>query len=682
VIFVHLLRIGFEIFVIVYVDMRNNIREDYAKSSMRKPENVRYENQFYRPHRVANNTGIYILFCVTALLVVTTVVLAIVTLTKGKESVSEPKDTTKNTSEITIVTDDQGNVVTQDPSGIILATPTPTPETEMNMIQNPILYPATVKKNVSIGTPAEGCSPSVREVSQNVYKGDSQVNSYQRETPISLGDPLDYQEVKGILTFRGNNFRNCASWGTATIDPSKPVDQHFEVAWKYDLGDKAYLGTPLSSTWGWVGVGWSGQPVAVQWNYEVQQLMNMKPEKRTKENLVEVIIAAQNGYVYFLDADDGQETRDPIDVGSTIKGTPALDPRGYPILYVGQGDDNNRAGKKRGEIGYRIYNLLNGEMMYFQSGYDERAHRSTWGACDSSPIIDGKADTLIYPSENGMIYVVKLNTNFNPKTGVLTMNPDTAVYRYSFPGQSGALFGIESSMSIYDHYGYCTDNFGDLLCLDLNTMSLVWSKKLADDSDVTPVLEEEDGHVYLYTATEVDWQKNVDGYYKGASFTYKLDAMTGEEIWQTSQDCWTKNDINNSANDINGGALGTPILGKKSISNLVIFSYCRTKENHNGNMLVAYDKKTGNRVWTYEWNTYTWSSPVDVYDEQGNAYIVVFDSAGQVHLVDCRNGTRLGLIQGVKESDVLCNFEASPIVIGNMVICGQRSRYIFGLKIS
>lgn len=672
-IFVHLLRIGFEIFVIVYVDMRNNIREDYAKSTMRKPENVRYENQFYRPHRVASNTGIYILFCVTALLVVSTVVLAIVTLTKSKEKPAETTKNSGNTSEITIVTDDQGNVVTQDPSGIVLATPTPTPEPEMNKNQNPVLYPATAKMNVPVGTPEEKFSPAGRGAVQDVYHNDQRVSSYQRETPFKMGDPLNYQQVQGILTFRGNNFRNCASWGYVNIDPSKPVDQHFEKVWTFDkVGSKS---TPLSTTWSWFGVGWTGQPLAVRWDYEIQQLMNMVPEKRTKENLTEVIIATQDGHVYFLDIDDGQKTREPINVGATIKGTPAIDPRGYPILYVGQGDDNG----ERGKIGYRIYNLLTGDMIFFQNGLDSRAHRTTWGACDSSPIIDGEADTLIYPSENGMIYTVKLNTQFNPKTGVLTMQPDTVVYRYIFDGVSGKQLGIESSMAVYDHYGWCTDNAGNLICVDLNTLTLIWSRRLDDDSDVTPVLEEEDGHLYLYTGTEVDWQRNeLD--YQGASFTYKIDAMTGKEVWQTSQSCFTHNGTS-SSDDVNGGMLGTPITGKKSISNLVIFSYCMTKGVWSGNRMVAYDKKTGDLVWKYDWNTYSWSSPVDVYDEQGNAYIVVFDSQGQGHLVDGLTGTRVGLIQGLKQGD-LANFEASPIVVDNMIVIGQRSNAIYGIKIS
>ncbi|MEI3413380.1 MAG: hypothetical protein V8Q57_09485 [Blautia sp.] len=54
------------------------------------------------------------------------------------------------------------------------------------------------------------------------------------------------------------------------------------------------------------------------------------------DDLVEVIYACMDGYVYFLDLKTGKPTRDTLNLGFTFKGAGALDPRGYPILYVGQ----------------------------------------------------------------------------------------------------------------------------------------------------------------------------------------------------------------------------------------------------------------------------------------------------------------------------------------------------------
>ena len=637
---------------------------------MKRPENVRYENQFYRPRRV-NNNGLYILFLVTAVLVVTTIILAIVTLTKSEKTL---KETTPSSTSEPVVTNEEGEVISS--SGIMVMTPSPTPAPTIEEYQNPILYPAKAKMDVTIGTPKEEYSPSGRGATQVVYSEEAKVNDYNRADPIHFGDPLYYQQVPGILTFRGTNFRNCASWGTFSLDPSK--EQHLEQVWEYNG-----LEWKKSSSWdfSWSGTGWTGQPLAVKWPMKVQQMMNIYPEKRSKEGLTEIIVAAMDGYVYFFDKDDGQKTRDPLKVGATIKGTASIDPRGYPILYVGQGDDNG----EKGQIGFRIYSLLNFELLHFQNGLDSRAYRSSWGACDSSPIICGEADTLIYPNENGMIYTVKLNTKFNEDTGVLTMAPQTIAYKYIFNGVEGKQLGIESSMAIYDHYGWCTDNAGNLICIDLNTLSLVWSRKLDDDSDVTPVIEEDNGHVYLYTGTEVDWQKDIVGNYQGASFTYKIDAMTGNTVWSTSVDCWTKNAAN-SGDDVNGGMLGTPIIGKGSISNLVIFSYCMTQGTGSGNRLVAFDKTTGNTVWKYDMKFYSWSSPVDIYDDNGNAYIVVCDSYGQVHMVDATDGSRLCYIKMQRTKDIpeqeYHNVESSPIVVDGMLVVGTRGNSVFGVKIS
>jgi outer membrane protein assembly factor BamB len=241
-------------------------------------------------------------------------------------------------------------------------------------------------------------------------------------------------------------------------------------------------------------------------------------------------------------------------------------------------------------------------------------------------------------------------------------------------------------MSIYDHYGYCSDNSGNLICVDLNTLEIIWARQLDDDSDVTPVIEEEAGRVYLYMGTEVDWQKKDVLDYQGASYTYKLDAMTGEEIWQTSYSCFTHNGAD-KGDDVNGGMLGTPIVGKKSISDLVIYSYCMTNGIYSGNHLVAYNKDTGDKVWDYSMNQYSWSSPVDVYDADGNAYIVICDSVGQIHLVNGLTGARITYLQLIKnkglegENKNAQNIESSPIVIDGMIVIGTRGCSVYGVKI-
>lgn len=630
---------------------------------------VRYDNQYQRPKRRKQNNGFVALIALTLVLLLTVFGVLLYSLV--------PRDDSADASSASTAVTDANGAVTN--ASIIISTPSPAPIESMAPNQNSVLYPAAALVNVPMGQPAKGLSPSERGVTQSVLSGDTEIAPYLRANAIAFGDPLDYQSVPGILTFRGNNFRNCASWGTVAANPTA-----LEQVWEYNS-----IGTLSSSSWAfsWMGTGWTGQPLAIQWDFDLQQKMNMYPDKKVKQGLTEIIIAAMDGKVYFFDLEDGKPTRDPINIGATIKGTPALDPRGYPILYVGQGDSNGVDGTTaEGKIGYRIYSLIDSSEMYFQDGMDSRAYRTTWGACDSSPIINAASDTLIYPNENGMIYTVKLNTAFDKAAGTVSINPESVVFRYLIDGISGSEIGIEGSMSIYDHYGYCSDNSGNLLCIDLNTLQIVWVRQLDDDSDVTPVIEEEDGRAYLYMGTEVDWQKKDVLDYQGASYTYKIDAMTGEEIWQTSYSCFTHNG-EDKGDDVNGGMLGTPIVGKKSISDLVIFSYCMTKGIYSGNHLVAYNKDTGDKVWDYSMNQYSWSSPVDVYDADGNAYIVICDSVGQIHLVNGLTGVRITYLQLIKnkglegENKNAQNIESSPIVINGMIVIGTRGNSIYGVSI-
>ncbi len=549
-------------------------------------------------------------------------------------------------------------------------TPTPTPAPWLN----PILAPATLGTPREIDAVSPDALPSRIGLVSDVFDVTGKLASFLRSYAISFGDPSLYNRVPGVLTFRGNNFRSAAAYGTAAL-----AEKTLAQVWERPVGSLA------SSQWSfsWSGTGWTGQPVIVQWPEDIRKKMTrMYAEKRAKVGLKEVISATMDGNIYFYDLDDGTATRDPIGIGAAIKGTPAIDPRGYPLLYVGQGDFQPR-GSAVHEVGWRIFSLIDDQLLYFQNGIDGRAYRQEWGSCDSSPIIDADTDTLIWPSENGMVFTYRLHTDFDRAKGTISIDPEPVVYRYEADGM--ALQGIESSASIYGHYAFFSDNGGILNCLDLTAMKPVWSLRLPDDSDVTPTLDFHAGKMALYTATEVDWQQDVVGTYKGASTALRIDPLTGKTVWSATVPCYTKNAAN-VGDDINGGALGSPVVGKKKMSDLVVFTFCMTNGIYSGNRLVAFDKETGKQVWTYEMLHYSWSSPVDVYDADGNPYLVICDSAGQIHLVDGLTGQRLFVLQAVKNQGTdketsAKNFESSPAVFGDMLVVGSRGNVIVGVKL-
>lgn len=559
---------------------------------------------------------------------------------------------------------------TRDPA---LNTPTVEPEITLGPLQawqNPILESSRFTKLLTTAEKVDTTLlPENHGLLSDIFSGTGILSEYLRAAGISFGDPVSYQEVAGVLTFRGNNFRNAPSFGYTTMT------QHTtEQIWERQVGSMK------SSRWDfyWSGTGWTGQPLIIQWPDNIKAMMNINDEKKAKQGLVEVIYATMDGNIYFFDLDDGKATRDPIHIGAPIKGTPALDPRGYPILYVGQGD-TGAPGSGMTEIGMRIFNLIDQSLLEFINGEDTMAYRTDWGACDSSPIIDGKTDTLIWASENGILYTAKLNTKFNINSKSITIDPEFTNLRYT--SNETTLQGVESSPSFYSHFMYFSDNSGVLYCLDLNTMKYVWVKPLDDDTDVTPVISQETDGVYLYTGTEVDYQQKITGNYVGSAYVYKINALTGKTIWRNSYECWTKNDEANVGNDVNGGVLGTPIVGKNKLSNLVAFSFCMTNGIYSGNAIVAFDKESGQLLWNYKSDYYGWSSPVDVYTADGNGYIIWPDSQSQVHILNGSTGKMFNVSKITMKGDVGGNVESSAAVYKDTLVIGTRRGVIVGLKL-
>ena len=629
---------------------------------MRGEQYIEPDNSFYRPSRDPNEGTMTLVVIITLLFVCLTGVLAAVYFKKA---------TTKETL---------ADVDATDQSGFIsVATPTPTPMLPITDYQNPILYPASASVIINSELPiASDAVPSARKINQTVMQNGTIVEGdYSRSNPIYMTDPLFYGSIPGIFAFRGNNFRNCASYGYTNIYRGALSER-----WEFNG-----IGKRLASTMNfeWSGVRWTGQPLVAEWPVGLRNQMNMYDFARQQQSMTEVIVAALDGKIYFFNLQNGAQTRDPINVGASIKGTPALDPRGYPIIYVGQTDNNG------GNIfGMYVYSLIDGALLYSYDGSDDGAYRSNWNAFDSSPIINGDTDTLIWPCENGFIYTFDLHTSYNEATGAVSVAPEVTGYKYIFEDNVGSHMGVESSIAVYGNYGYFMDNTMNLCCLDLNTFKMVWTRVLGDDSDITPIINEEGGIPYVYVGTEVDNQGGT-GEYCGAAYIYKVNGLTGELVWQNSEPCYTFNG-ESSDSDQSGGCFGNPIIGKGKISNLVIFSFSMTNGLASGNKVVAYDKDLGTKVWEYNMNIYSYSSPVDFYDMEGNAYIVICDSIGQIHLIRAEAGiddkerrityiqTKRNLGKSGETASGIC-IEASPVVYEGMLVVGTTSGSVFGVAI-
>lgn len=78
-----------------------------------------------------------------------------------------------------------------------------------------------------------------------------------------------------------------------------------------------------------------------------------------------------------------------------------------------------------------------------------------------------------------MAWPIKLNTKFDPQAKTVSVNPSFTKLRYKTPVT--VKYGIESSQAIYRNFSYFTDNDGNLVCLDINTLQPVWAYNVGDD---------------------------------------------------------------------------------------------------------------------------------------------------------------------------------------------------------
>ena len=528
----------------------------------------------------------------------------------------------------------------ESPAVTVQPTPTPTPEPTPTPVGLPDFKPHSV----------DGTEPE-RLISSTAIMVDGEVvEEYESDYEINFDLPERYTELEGIVTFRGDNFRSGAAYGTAAVS-SKTLTK---------VWSKSTSG--LSDTDGtyWSGSGWTGQPLIVKWPEATRKNISaMYDWAREKEGLVEVIYATLDGHVYFYELTSGEYTRDPLNLGFNYKGAGALDPRGYPILYVGSGVDS-----VNGRSRVKVVNLIDNSVM-FEFGHNETFANRGWHMFDSSPLVSAETDQLIYPGENGILYIIHLNTKYNEQTGELSVDPDNIV-KWKYNGvRSRYWLGVESSAAIINNYIFLADNGGNLMCLDLNTLKLVWVQDVLDDTNCSPVVDVEDGHPYIYISTSFHygWRS-----YSTAEIPiFKIDAETGEIVWRTDYTCYT-------VQDLSGGVQGTIAVGKNKLSDMIFVPIARTPGASSGT-LAALKKDTGEVVWEKETSMYSWSSPVDFYDADGNGYLLYCNSGFNMFLIDGKTGEQLDYM------NLGGNIEASPAMYGNYAVVGTRAMRTYCIQV-
>lgn len=477
------------------------------------------------------------------------------------------------------------------------------------------------------------------------------IERYERPQTLRFDDAEAYTAVKGVTTFAGNNYRNDFTYGTRSI-----TNKTLSRQWEQGVGS---LKTSAGDVW--EGTGWTGMPLLVQWDDAVRQTLGVADPYKQTDGFTEVIYPATDGRIYFLELQTGAQTREPIEIGVVMKNA-TLDPRGYPLLYVGQGVEDTVDGKG---AWVRVISLIQNREIWRFGGRDPFAYRA-YQAYDGAALIHAASDTLLIPGENGVFYSVKLNTVFSIETASVTIDPEPLVkYRYTaddYDETAGRVWGIESSVAAFGQYGFFTDNGGFLQCIDLNTMCPAYAVDIVAESDATPVIETEEDAFYVYTAT-------LSGKENAIAYQRKHDGKTGEILWENQ--CAT---VDTGDPSDTRGVLGTPHAGHGNIENMVIFNctmipYSEDGQSKRGGSVMALSKQTGKPIWTHTQPGGCWSSPVVVYDEAENAYVIQCDRVGNMKLLDGRTGEELFSL------DMGSRIESTPAVFNDMLVVGTRGKY-------
>ena len=522
-------------------------------------------------------------------------------------------------------------------------------------------------KQMLTASAAESADPSLIATSV-IYNGTRKVVEYARSDKEKIHMPTlgEYTKQKiGVLTFRTDAFRQNAAVGNTEGTDS------LEIAWTAEAGsikgaDQTYY-----------GIGWVGQPAIVKWSKEVRELSEMYDSKKEKSGLKEVIVAGLDGRIYFLDLSDGTPTRNSIKLGFPMKGTPSVHPGGAPYMTVGQ--FARKMAGKTGTIGLRQYNLYMLKELSLIDGLDGKNNRpyNTVGSFETSALIDRTSKCMVTAGTNGMLYLINLNSEFDYQAGTYNQSPATVVMKTKAKGEKEASTAVEASIAMYDRYVYYADVGGFLRCVDTNTLTTVWAVALGDRVESTPALDwhGEDG-LDLYAATELFTRK------KGDAEVRCFNALTGEERWSAS--FGVKKDT--TKNKTVSGFRASPVVGQEGLADYVYYTVNNLSSEGAEQLgagsaqaaLIALRKADGSVAWARGLSGRGYSSPVAVYDKQGNGAVIQCAGDGSVLLLDGKTGEEKASLQ------IDGAIEASPAVYDGIMVIGtteKNKNNIYGIRI-
>jgi outer membrane protein assembly factor BamB len=245
--------------------------------------------------------------------------------------------------------------------------------------------------------------------------------------------------------------------------------------------------------------------------------------------------------------------------------------------------------------------------------------------------------------------------------------------------KSTALIAVESSLAAYDKYVFYADMGGVLRCVDTDTLHPVWAAATGDAVMAAVALDlTESRELNLYTANMYANRKKG----KGEIQIRRYDALSGKEAW-----CTDIGVVKGKKEKADVGAKASPVIGEEKLKDLVFFTVTGLSEEgcdqlgvpgESKSALIALDKDTGKVQWAMGMESRTVSSPVAVYDKNGDGWIIQCAQDGNIYMVEGLSGAKTASLK--LEAEVI----ASPAVYNNIMVIGTTGKgtsFIYGIEI-
>jgi len=482
-------------------------------------------------------------------------------------------------------------------------------------------------------------------------------DSFEWNKVLRFPRAKDYSPLLGVTTYRGNNYRNSATFGTARIE-----SRTLTTLWSHSLPE-----FPLSGE-----QDGTAQPLIVQWPADLMETMAFKSAKKDKVQLTEVIFADKSGHLLFFDLDDGEYSRTPLPTIAYTEGTPTLDPRGYPLLYVGQTvQEDGDVTHSRYQYFY-VYDLVKEKRAFrFGSASVEPFSNNKWQGYTGSPLVYD--NRVFIMGESGILYAFDFNAEFDLDTGELFYNTEPALTKYKYENENTGYFvtddeeetqaefienGTMGSLAGYKDYVFFSDRSGFLQCVDINHMALVYAVDLKGNGDSTVCIEDEgedSKDFYIYSGTRLNYlDTGAEGSQEGTVYFRKIEGLTGKVLWENTYTVVP-------AAGSRSGITETALVGKNNLSRYVYFAVVNEQSAPN-TRVYCVEKSTGEVVWRYYIEAASKSVPVAMYDKNGLGYIIMGDLDGNMVILDGRYG---GVVSQIT---LKAGVDGCPAVFNNKIV--------------